>query len=123
MILLSKECLLSIFKKMYVLFIDTSDNIRLSFFSEIAVNRAQNFEFFELSEDEFDENAFRRKRCIMSFLLRSERNISSSFVRQNGFCMKFLQTLMPRIGEHKGITRHMIRHLLNFEIMIFIITL
>ena len=82
----------------------------IEFFSEI----------FEQSENMFEKNSFGRKRRIMNFLLRSKRNFLSSFVRHNGFRMKFLLSLIFRIGEHKYIARHMIRHFSNFKIMSFL---
>ena len=101
--------------------VDSRDDIEaeMQFFSEISISRAQDFKFFELSKNMLDKNAFGRKCCIMSFLLWSKRDFSPSFVWQKGLRMKFLKSLITRIGKHCCVTWHMIRHFSNFKIMSF----
>ena len=48
--------------------INTGDDVNphMKFFLKIAIYRGQNFEFFEVCEDVFDNYPFRRKFSIMS---------------------------------------------------------
>lgn len=53
-------CLISRIRSSEPQIINPNDNVepQTEFFLEISVNRAQNFEFFELSENVFNNNSF-----------------------------------------------------------------